>query len=335
MASPEITAWQSQPASMRSRPSTNTSRGLHRQRRHRARQRPQRGAQDVVAVDARRRREGHRHLGAGADLCVELLALLAVELLGIVEPARNAVGIEDHGGGDHRTGQRPPARLVAARDRPDAALQRRALAAEGRADGLLAQRQAGDLMAVAATHAAMVRGTAAKSMRAWRRVKCGEELGQSYSEISRAGSGGLLSRQGEREPNAPEAPPELGNLNRPAHPAIGLHVDTGRAPPPRDARPDRRNSRYSRPRTVSCGALSGCRTGGQRMRHRCVDLAGDAAVPGQRHAAKRLRPGDRRRAWHPSASLSQGPERQHDAAGIEERNLLAGRLRAARKPSAS
>ena len=42
MASPLITAWQSQPTSMRSRPSTKTSCGLHRQRRDRARQRPQR-----------------------------------------------------------------------------------------------------------------------------------------------------------------------------------------------------------------------------------------------------------------------------------------------------
>ena len=47
---------------------------LDRQRRDRARQRPQRGAQDVVAVDARGRREGDRHLGAGADLGVELFA---------------------------------------------------------------------------------------------------------------------------------------------------------------------------------------------------------------------------------------------------------------------
>ena len=53
-ASPEITASQSQPQSMRSRPSTNTSRGRTGSAAHRARQRPQRGAQDVVAIDARR-----------------------------------------------------------------------------------------------------------------------------------------------------------------------------------------------------------------------------------------------------------------------------------------
>ena len=107
---------------------------------------------------------------AGADLCVELLALLAVELLGIVEAARNPAGIEDHGGGDHRTRQRAPARLVAARDRPHAALHRRALAAEGRADVILSQRQAlgtNDLGpgSGSTTHAAMVRGAVGKSMR--------------------------------------------------------------------------------------------------------------------------------------------------------------------------
>ena len=83
----------------------------HRQRLHRARQRPQRGAQDVVAVDARGRAEGDRDLGAGADLLVELLALLAVELLGIVEPARNA--LRDRGS----RRRRPPDRR-AARARP-------------------------------------------------------------------------------------------------------------------------------------------------------------------------------------------------------------------------
>ncbi len=55
-----------------------------------------------------------------------------VELLGIVEAARHAVGIEDDGGGDHGTGRADPARLVAARHRPDIGFQKRPLAAEGR-----------------------------------------------------------------------------------------------------------------------------------------------------------------------------------------------------------
>ena len=110
---------------------------------HRARQRPQRGAQDVVAVDARGRAERDRDLRAGADLLVELLALLGVELLGIVEPARDALGIENDGGGDHRAGERSPARLVAAGDRPDplALSARRSRRKVGRSD--LARRAAG------------------------------------------------------------------------------------------------------------------------------------------------------------------------------------------------
>ena len=64
----------------------------HRQRLDRARQRPQRGAQDIVAVDALDRAEGDRHLRRGADFLVQLLALRGVELLGIVEPARDALG---------------------------------------------------------------------------------------------------------------------------------------------------------------------------------------------------------------------------------------------------
>src|SRR5262249_50860098 len=83
-----------------------------------------------------------RHLGAGADPDVELLARLVIELLRVVEPARHALGIEDDRRGHHRAGEWPPPRLVTARDRPDAALKRRALAPEGRTDVLLPERQA-------------------------------------------------------------------------------------------------------------------------------------------------------------------------------------------------
>jgi hypothetical protein len=44
-------------------------------------------------------------------------------------------------GGDDRAGERTPARLVAAGDRPHAAFHRGALAAEGRADVRLSERQ--------------------------------------------------------------------------------------------------------------------------------------------------------------------------------------------------
>jgi len=99
-------------------------------------------------VDARRRRERHRDLGAAANLGIQLLAGLGIELFGIIEAARHALGIENDRGRDDRPGERPPAGLVAARDRPDAALERGALAAEGRTDVLLAERKTHDVNGV-------------------------------------------------------------------------------------------------------------------------------------------------------------------------------------------
>ena len=57
----------------------------------RLRQRPQRGLQDIVAINARGRAEGDADLGGRADAAIELLAFLAGQLLGIVEAARDAV----------------------------------------------------------------------------------------------------------------------------------------------------------------------------------------------------------------------------------------------------
>src|SRR5436189_3149828 len=95
---------------------------------------------------------------------MKLFARLRIELLRIVEPTRHALGVEDHRGGHHRTGKRSPPRLVATRHRPDAALERRALAAEGRTDVLLAERQAnGADGGCGATHGAMVRAGGRKS----------------------------------------------------------------------------------------------------------------------------------------------------------------------------
>ena len=118
----------------------------HRQRLHRARQRPERGAQDVVAIDAVGRAKRHRHFGAGANLGVELFARRGIELLGIVQAARDSLGIEHHRGRHHRSGERPPARLVAAGDRPDALVERAALAPEARAQHQLSERQAPRLL---------------------------------------------------------------------------------------------------------------------------------------------------------------------------------------------
>src|SRR5216683_2962534 len=112
--SPPITAWQSQETAMRSQPSTKTRRG---------------------------RVGSARTARAGADLPIELLARFRGELLGIVEPAGNARRIEDDRGGDDRPGERSPPRLVAARDRRDAAVDGAALPAERRTDSRLEQRQ--------------------------------------------------------------------------------------------------------------------------------------------------------------------------------------------------
>ena len=126
--------------------------GPHRQRPHRARQRPERGLQDIVAVDARGRAEGNRDLGGGANPPVELLALRRRQLLGIVEPARDALGVEHDGGGDHRAGQRPAPRLVAAGNRPQPAVERGAFAPECRAHVAVVKRQAGIRFVCGATH---------------------------------------------------------------------------------------------------------------------------------------------------------------------------------------
>ena len=103
-----------------------------RQRMHRARQRPQRGAQDIVAIDPRRRGEGDRKRGGGADFLEQFLAALRRQPLGIVDAFRNSLGVEHDGRRHHRTRQRTAPGLVAAGHRPDAALDQRALAAKAR-----------------------------------------------------------------------------------------------------------------------------------------------------------------------------------------------------------
>ena len=73
-----------------------------------------------------------------------------VSLFEVVEAARHVVRIENDRGGDDRPGERTAAGLVAAGDRPDATLERRAFAAERRPENLLVQRQARGLSG--ATH---------------------------------------------------------------------------------------------------------------------------------------------------------------------------------------
>jgi len=92
----------------------------NRKRLDRARQRPKRSAQDIVAVDALDCAECDRDLCAGADLFIELLALPSIELFGVVEPARNSVGIQNDGGRNHRPGKRATPGLIATGNRPNA-----------------------------------------------------------------------------------------------------------------------------------------------------------------------------------------------------------------------
>src|SRR5262249_40523375 len=138
---------------------------------HRARQGPQRCAQDIVAIDAPGRRARDGNLRARADLEVQLLARFRIELLGVIEPARNALGIENHGRSNYRPGERPAPCFIAPGDRPHATFERGALAPERRPNLLLCERQARRgatrgcfASGCCATHAAMVPATSAKSM---------------------------------------------------------------------------------------------------------------------------------------------------------------------------
>src|SRR4029078_13717499 len=83
-------------------------------------------------------------LGAGANPGIELLSRLRIQLFGVIEAARHALGIENDRRRDNRTGKRPPARLVATCTRLDEEFERRPLATKGRATALFPSRQAHD-----------------------------------------------------------------------------------------------------------------------------------------------------------------------------------------------
>ena len=141
-ASPDTTAVQSQPQSIRLLPSTKTSfgrTGSALTARVSAHSEARRMLSRSMRCD---RAEGHRHLRRGADFLVQLLARFRIELLGIVEAARDALGVENDRRRRHRAGERSPARLVAAGDREDALVERAALAPEARAQLRLVERQA-------------------------------------------------------------------------------------------------------------------------------------------------------------------------------------------------
>src|SRR5581483_802803 len=104
-----------------------------RERIHGTGERPQARPQDIVAVDARRRRDANRDLSGRRDLLEEDVALFGIEHFGIIKALRCARGIEDHRRRHDRPGPWAPARFVASGDRrePEAILPR--LAGEGRA----------------------------------------------------------------------------------------------------------------------------------------------------------------------------------------------------------
>ena len=130
--SPPITASQSQAISSLSRPSTKTCFGTSGSACTARFSAHSEARKDIVAIDPRRRREGDRERRGGADFLEQLLAAFGRQPLGIVHALRNPLGIEHHGGGHHRARQRTAAGLVAARHRPDAALDQRALAPKAR-----------------------------------------------------------------------------------------------------------------------------------------------------------------------------------------------------------
>ena len=130
--SPPITASQSQGASSLSRPSTNTCFGIS-------------GSAWTARASAHSeaRRILSRSIRAGDAKATAKDAVAQIssnsssrrsarQPLGIVDAFRDPLRIEHHGGGHHRTRQRPAPGLVAARHRPDAALDQRALAPKAR-----------------------------------------------------------------------------------------------------------------------------------------------------------------------------------------------------------
>jgi hypothetical protein len=86
------------------------------------------GAEDVDAVDRLRLDHADRDgAGAAEDEVADGEAVLRRHLLGVVDAEEGGVGIEDHAGGDDRTGQAAPADLVRAGDGPETEIAEPAL----------------------------------------------------------------------------------------------------------------------------------------------------------------------------------------------------------------
>src|SRR6185437_3993405 len=105
------------------------------------RQRPKRGAQDIVAINALNRSESDCHLRGRADFFVESPTRGSIEFLRIVEPARDFLRIKHNRRRHDRPGQGPPTCLVATGDRENALVERASFAPKSRAQYRFVERQ--------------------------------------------------------------------------------------------------------------------------------------------------------------------------------------------------
>ena len=142
-ASPDTTASQSQPQSIFMLPSTNTILGRTGSALT-ARASAHSEARRMLSRSMRSTVPKATATSAVAQIFAHSFSRSSrVELFEVVEPARDARGIEHHRRRHHRAGERSPARLVAAGHRPDAAHKPAPLAPKGRTQHRLFQRQAG------------------------------------------------------------------------------------------------------------------------------------------------------------------------------------------------
>ena len=73
----------------------------------------ERSLQDIESVYLFHAGLGHRAAqGFGADLVIELFAPFGAELFGVVEALDRVLVVQNHGGSNHRPGQRTTAGLV-------------------------------------------------------------------------------------------------------------------------------------------------------------------------------------------------------------------------------
>src|SRR5262249_32222393 len=115
---------------------------LHRQRPDSSCERPERGAQNIIAVNALDRPKRYSDLRGRTDFLVKFLAFRGIELLGIIKATRDSLGIENHGSRTDGSGKSPPARLIAAGNGKNPHIQSAALAPECRPQDRLVERQA-------------------------------------------------------------------------------------------------------------------------------------------------------------------------------------------------